>query len=252
MWQSGGVRPVLRSLWLSYLGAERDGYRPRSLTALSELLDAVTSVEDRDAVAQVAFRTNHPRLRLREPLRARVLRPYVREHFSEPHVIWWAMDTQTADDEALKVYGRYDRVGGNAVAGAITYALAVTGEPRWWRRLLDHRLAAVEHGTHHLDEGRGVVDGKVIDYVLQVCAAVAIADQAPAGVIGADRRDELVEMWSLLRDWVRYDAAGRPGEDFPRWCRHQGSDHWVAHHSATRHHYYRATTKHKPLAQAER
>lgn len=241
MWECGRVRPVLRSLWLSYLAAERNGYRPGLLTALSELLAAVASVEDRDELAQVAFRAQERHgwdMRLREPLRAQVLRPYVREHVSEPQVIWWAI--QTREHEPLKMHGRHDRFGGHAVIGAITYALALTGEPRWWRMLLGYRLSWVDYGTHHLDEGRGVVDGTVADYVLQLCAAVAITNQAPAGVIGAEQRDELAEMWSLLRDWVRYDAVGRPGDDFPRWCREQGSDHWVANHTTTRHYYYQA------------
>jgi len=72
---------------LSYLAAERNGYRPGLLTALSELLAAVASVEDRDELAQVAFRAQERHgwdMRLREPLRAQVLRPYVREHVSDP------------------------------------------------------------------------------------------------------------------------------------------------------------------------
>ena len=124
------------------------------------------------------------------------------------------------------------------MAGAITYALELTGEPRWWRRLLDHRLAVVEHCTHHLDESYGLVDGTTLDYVLQICAAIAIADQAPAGVFRPDQHHDLVQEWSLLRDWVRYDTAGRPGDDFPAWCRQQGSDHWVTRHTGRRHYYY--------------
>ncbi|MGH3545483.1 MAG: hypothetical protein ACRDPW_06115 [Mycobacteriales bacterium] len=236
------MRSTLRSLWLGYLAAERDRYRARSLQALSELLAQIASPQDRDALAVTAFRAHERQhlTTLREPLLVHVLRPYVQEHLAEPQVLWWGLQHQLADYELLEVYAKYDRVDGNAFAGAITYALAVTGEPRWWRKLLNHRLAIVDHGTHHLDEGHGVVDGYLTDYVLQLCAAVAIVNQAPAGVIATWQHDELVELWSLLRDWVRYDAGGRPDGDFPQWTRAQGSDHWVAHHTGTKHYYYRA------------
>lgn len=52
------------------------------------------------------------------------------------------------------------------------------------------------------------MNGEVIDYLLQLCAAVAIVNQAPAGAVAAWQHEELVELWSLLRDWIRYDAAG--------------------------------------------
>ncbi|MGI8646632.1 MAG: hypothetical protein DLM55_10175 [Acidimicrobiales bacterium] len=236
------MRSALHSLWLSYLAVERTGYRARSLTALAELLAEVASLEDRDALAVAAFRAHerHQLKKLREPLRVHVLRPYVQEHLAEPQAIWWALQSRIGDYTLLEAYLKYDRVDGSPVAGAITYALAVTGEPRWWRKLLNHRLTAVNYGTHHLDEGRGVVDGSVVEYVLLLCAAVAILNQAPAGAISTGQHDELVELWSLLRDWVRYDASGRPGGDFPQWTRAQGSDHWVARHTGTKHYYYRA------------
>lgn len=236
------MRSALSSLWLSYLAVERDEYRARSLIVLSELLAEVSSIEERDALAVVALRAHerHQLKKLREPLRVHVLWPYMQEHIAEPQAIWWALQTQIAEYTLLEAYAKYDRVDGSAFAGAITYALAVTGEPRWWCKLLAHRLAIVEYGTHHLDEGRGVVDGSVIDYLLQLCAAVAILNQAPAGAISTGQHDELVELWSLLRDWVRYDASGRPGGNFPQWTRVQGSDHWVARRTGMKHYYYRA------------
>jgi hypothetical protein len=234
------VRPAVRSLWRGYLATEHSGYRPRVLAALAELLDELTGVEDRDELASLVCRERERQgwaMRLREPLRAEVLRPFVRDHLADPRVIWWALLIREV--EPLRVYCRYDRIGGHPEIGAVTYALERTGEPRWWRMLLRQRLGRVDYGTHHLDEGRGVVDGALAEYLMQLCGAVAVADRAPAGVIAAEQRDELAQLWSLLRDWVRYDHAGRPG-DFPGWCRDQGSDHWVATRAGTRHYYYQS------------
>lgn len=236
------MRPALRRLWSRYLAVEREGYRAHALAALSDLLDAVESITDRDQLAEMAYRARERhgfrRVPLREPLNARVLRPYVHDHITDPQALWWAMDTRTVEYEQLERFAEYDRVGGAPRIGAITYALSVTGEPRWWCSLLDARISIVEFGTHHLHEGRGVVDGSVADYLVQLCAAVAVADQAPVGAITPELLDDLVEQWSLLRDWVRYDAQGHPGGDFPAWCRARGSRHWVARRPTTRRTYY--------------
>lgn len=236
------MRPELRTLWSRYLAVERDGYRAPALAVLSALLEAVASVTDRDQLAETVYRARERHgsrgVPLREPLNARVLRPYVRDHITDPQVLWWALETSTFEYEQLERFAEYDRVGGSPWIGAITYALSVTGEPRWWCRLLNARISLVDFGTHHLDEGRGVVDGSVAGYVVQLCAAVAVADQAPVGAITPALLDDLVEQWSLLRDWVRYDAQGRPGGDFPAWCRAQGSRHWVARRPTTRRTYY--------------
>ena len=235
------MRPDVRMLWLRYLAAERDGYRPRSLAVLSDLLDAVVSVDDRDQLAEAAFRAyergDGTRMGPRQPLITRVLRPYVQDHITEPQVLWWAMRTCTINDEQLQMYREYDRIGGSAMAGAITYAILVTGQPRWWQKLLTFRLGLIDFATEHLDEGR-ISGGALAECVIQLCAAVAIADQAPAGTIGPAQRGELRELWSLLRDWLRYDEARRPGGDFPSWCRDQGSDHWVARCTGPLHFYY--------------
>lgn len=241
VWQGIRVRSNVHALWERYLAAERAGYRPRSLAVLSDLLAAVRSVDDRDRLAAAVFRSHERRdgtlPTLRGPLVARVLRPYVREHLTEPQVLWWALRTRTFDHEQLEMFGGYDRIGGSATAGAITYAISVTGEPRWWRELLDFRLGLVDFATHHLDEGR-LVGGSVAACVRQLCAAIATVDQAPTGAIGPAQLDSLRELWSLLRDWLRYEEGGRPGDDFPSWCRTRGSDHWVARSTTTRHFYY--------------
>lgn len=235
------MNPTIRRLWLAYRAAERDGYRPPALTALSCLVDAVWSTTDRDELA-LAVLTEHdrnPRTVVRHALIEQVLLPYLRDHIAEPRAIRWAIRLGRPD--LLDAYAEHDLIGHSRRTGAIVRALALTGEPQWWRELVAARLGEVDHGTHHLDEGRGLVDGTIAEYVLQMCAAVAVVDQAPPGVIDDDTREELHELWSLLRDWVRYDAAGRPGADFPRWCRDQGSDHWVAHWTPARrrHFYYR-------------
>lgn len=71
----------------------------------------------------------------------------------------------------------------------------------------------------------------------QLCAALAVADQAPRGVLTEQSLAELGELWELSRDWLRFEDQGRPGGDFPGWCRSQGSGHRVARSTAPRAHH---------------
>ncbi len=244
------VDPALRALWLRYLSSERSGVRTTSLSVLDEMLHAAITPIALDELAVLALRALESRrlATLRHPLRTNAVLPYLQSHISDPQAIWWTTTTLRSGLDTYDLLQRYaaydplakyeDDLAGDCYAGAFTYALALTGEARWWRRLLETRLWRVSDGTHHLDEGIGLVDGSDRHYLVQMCAAVAIWAQAPDGVLTAAHVAELEQEWQLLRDWFLYDGAGRPGGDFSRWCHERGSTHWVVTTAGTQRHYY--------------
>lgn len=79
-----------------------------------------------------------------------------------------------------------------------------------------------------MDEGRGVVDGTVEDYVWILADALFVAGRAPAGAIEEELLDDLTEHWQLLRDWVVFASLGRQGGDFTSWTVSRGATHWLA------------------------
>lgn len=237
------MRPVVEELLRRYLAAEREQH-PRGVRrdALVELLTALDSVSERHEVARrVLSRLDRvPGMQVRHELRVEVLVPYLRDrlepdHLVDPRLLWWARRELRGDDVALHRYRRYDRLGEgmghHARIGLAAYACVVTGEARWWRTWLADQLDVVDYGTHHMDLGRGVVDGPLDYYLRRLCAAIHVWNRAPSGALTDSDRSAVAEQWELLRDWLRYDAAGRPGDDFPGWCRGQGSCHWVTRHT---------------------
>lgn len=246
----GGMRPAVRELLRSYLSAERNELpRPTRRAALAALLAELNSESERHELARRVLSRIDRVLDtpVRHEMRVDVLFPYLRErlepdHLADPQLLWWARRHLDFTDPALERYRAFDRLGngcGNdGKVGLTAYAAMVTGEARWWRAWLGYQLDAVDYGTHHMDLGRGVVDGPLDYYLRRLCAAIHVMNRAPAGALTEKDRGEVAGQCELLRDWLRYDAAGRPG-DFPGWCRAQGSSHWVTRHTPALYYYSR-------------
>jgi hypothetical protein len=234
------VRPELKHLWDLYVAAEDGPVRIDALAALGAVVDDVATTDDRDDLARVALRWEaHGRhRRLREPLMQTVVRPYLADHLPEPDAVLAML--RVVPGGGFDDYVGMDPITHDGRVGALKHALALVDDPRLWDALVDIRIGHLEWGTHHLDEGHGLVDGSFEEYLLILADTLFLIGQAPTGSLDDARWAEVEEQWQLMRDWRSFADAGRDGADFSVWCRLQGRTHWVASGPAWSRTYYPA------------
>ncbi len=236
-----GIPEFLADLWVRYVTTLRRGLRRDALSTLDSFIDRLESqpVHVRDDfcrwVCVEALDRRHGwqswqdrDVPLQHPLTWRVMRPYFEAAYRRrqmPALRWlyvypdWELKREVV--AAVDDTDASDSVTKTILDRAFSVA---PGDPALWHLRFAYLVDALEYGSHHLNEGHGLVDGADEEYQDLVREARTVRDTAPAGALQPEDLGDFALQERLYQDWFDYVAVDA-AEPFVDWCAHRGRNY---------------------------